>query len=460
LRETSPLPEENIHYVSSEPLPPAGTQEAGSNSMTPQFDWNGLRSYDDRNLPVPESKPYRNLFTSLSIVPFVRVDNYNTRSKALEVIKLGAYLFSNEIIDRLSFFGGAAVNKSLERDLFLQLSYRGKVPGFYHLGLEPVLGAEVYNITRTTSNVLSLGGVPIPIDVSYNLLEFDFVMNHPIVPRIAEAQFRFIHSRYTSVIENFVNPFTIQIVPGSSDLYLIANTFSLTVRVDAIERSVTDEINPIGREVKVKVDRELNKFASSDSNGFRRYEITSTGLQPLYDRVNFTRVELSWKEHLPFFFKDHSLTLSVRGGSILGPPKDNFFDFYAGGLVGMKGYPFYSLGGNDMAIAGLSYRFPLINNIDVRFLQFYFSKLYASVFGDVGNAWTSGVQKPGRFRRDAGVELRLESFSFYAYPTRIFLSAAYGFDRFERFIPFRNQTVTYGREWRFYFGILFGFDFD
>ena len=57
-----------------------------------------------------------------------------------------------------------------------------------------------------------------------------------------------------------------------------------------------------------------------------------------------------------------------------------------------------------------------------------------------------------------GFELRLESFSFYQYPTRIFFSGAYGLDRFNR--TFNNDEVTYGKEWRFYFGILFGFDLD
>jgi hypothetical protein len=58
------------------------------------------------------------------------------------------------------------------------------------------------------------------------------------------------------------------------------------------------------------------------------------------------------------------------------------------------------------------------------------------------------------------VELRLESFSFYSYPTRIFLNAAYGFDQFTRLVRSRNQLVTYGKEWNIYFGVLFGFDFD
>lgn len=454
MKNPTPLPDGDFHYVSADLYPPSDSRSLASTGAMPrQFDWDALRSYDDRTVPTPDSKPYKNIFTSVSVVPFVRVDNYNPRNKALDIMKVGAYFLSNEVLDRLGFFAGAAVNRSLERDLFLQLNYRGKVPGFFQLGLEPVLGAELYNITRKTGNVLELGGIVIPVDVSYNLLEFDFVMNHPIVPRMSELEFRFIHSRYTSTIETFFNPFTGSSVPGLDDLYLIGNDLSLTLRVDAIQRSVTDEINPIGHEVRLKIDRELNKF-------LRGYDLTPTGYQPAYDRINFTRVELNWKEHLPWFFRNHSLTITARAGSILAPPVDEFFDFYAGGLIGMKGYPFYALGGNDMAVAGLNYRFPLIDNIDVRFLQFYFSKLYASVYGDVGNAWTAGSGKPGRFKRDAGAELRLESFSFYSYPTRIFLNASYGFDRFSRFVRSTNQSVTYGKEWRFYFGILFGFDFD
>jgi outer membrane protein assembly factor BamA len=150
----------------------------------------------------------------------------------------------------------------------------------------------------------------------------------------------------------------------------------------------------------------------------------------------------------------------MRAGSILGPEVDDFFDFYAGGLVGMKGYPFYSLGGNEMAVAGLTYRFPVITRIDTRILNFYFDKLYASVYGDIGDAWTGKVPALNRFKTDAGLELRLEAFSFYSYPTRIFVNMSYGFDRFEKFIARRDQAVTYGREWLVYFGILFGFDFD
>ncbi len=98
--------------------------------------------------------------------------------------------------------------------------------------------------------------------------------------------------------------------------------------------------------------------------------------------------------------------------------------------------------------------------MDFRIAQLYFDKLYMSVFADVGDSWTGVNPTRADLKTDAGFELRLETFSFYAYPTRIFFSAAYGFDRFNRYLPTQNVTVTYGREWLFYFGVLFGFDLD
>jgi hypothetical protein len=305
--------------------------------------------------------------------------------------------------------------------------------------------------------VISLPASTIPVDVAYNLLEFDLALSQPLFSQFVDGELRFMHSRYTSIIESFINPETTppSLVSSSSDLYLIANDLSLTLRVDALLPSRTQEINPVGRKIRLRIGREWNKF-----NGDGEYEITTTGLHPLYKDVNFTRLELNWKEHLPLFFKNHTLSLQMRGGSILGPAVDEFFDFYAGGLVGMKGYPFYAIGGNEMAVFGLDYRFPLVHNIDLRVFQLYFDKLYASVYADAGYAWTDLKPSLKDFKKDVGVELRLEAFSYYAYPTRIFLNAAYGFDKFDRFIRSRDQIVTYGQEWRIYLGILFGFDLD
>jgi hypothetical protein len=460
MKNPGPVAAEGHHYIisgGSEGDERVGPLAMASNgSVTPQFDWEGLRSYDDTNLPEKESRSYRSRFTSLTIVPFLRVDNYNPRNTALETIKLGAYLYANDVLDHTGFFAGAALNSNLERDLFLQANYRGKVPLLYNLGLEPTVSAELYNVTRKTDNFIALGVDTIPVGVNYDLLEFDFVLSHPFVSRFSNVEFRYIHSRYTSLLQSFILPASGQLVSSSSDLYLIANDLSLSFRFDAIVPSTTSAINPLGRRIWLRIGQEFNKF-----NGDGEYTINSGGgLSPVYKDINFTRIEARWKEHIPFFLRNHSLTLAARGGTILGPAVDEFFDFYAGGLPGMKGYPFYSLGGNEFAMAGLAYRFPILHNIDLRILNFYFDKLYATVYGTIGDAWTGDVPAFKDFKADAGAELRLESFSFYSFPTRIFFNAAYGFDTFTKYIPSQNTTVTYGKDWSFYFGILFDFDID
>lgn len=438
---------------------PIYTQLASNTSAT--FDWEQLRSYDDSEHPSLEAKPYRNIFTSLSFVPFFRFDNYNTKNKALESVKAGLYLFSNDVLEKLSMFSGVAFNTKFERDLFVTFRYTGRLPLFYSIGLEPVTSLEMYNITRKTDNFVTLNPFypPAPVDVSYNLSEYDLALTQTLIPNSASIEFRYAHSRYTSTIETFatvIDSPNVILFSGSDFLYLVSNTLSLKFTLEAIRRGNTSDISPIGRKVTLQIARELNKFNADGS--YDPQQLQQGVLAPLYLNLNFTRVELNWREHFPFFFKNHSLTFKLRGGSILENTVDDFFDFYAGGLVGMKGYPFYSIGGNELAVAGLEYRFPLVENIDVRFLQFYFDKFYASFYGDFGNAWNGKTTRLRDFKGDAGVELRLESFSWYSYPTRMFFNASYGLNEFEKDV--RGTPVKYGKEWRFYFGMLFGFDLD
>lgn len=439
----------------------AGVNASNGGSSAPQFDWAKLRQYDDTQLPARDSRAYKSIFTSLSIVPFIRIDNYNLHDKAIDVIKPGVYLFSNDVLDKTGLFAGAAVNRKLERDLFFQCFYRARVPLLYQLGLEPVVSLEAYNVSRKTTGTISIPNAPpIDVDVTYDLIEFDVAFTHPFLTPTGTLELRYIHSRYTSLIGDFINTADGTLQRGISDQYLIGNDLSLTFRLDAIVPSRTSDINPVGRKVSLRLAYEFNKFARTDAQGYRALDTTGGLVRYAYDWLKYPRVELTWKEYIPFIFRNHTLSATVRGGAIMGPPVDEFFNFYAGGLVGMRGYPFYAIGGNKLATAGLAYRIPLVSSLDLRFLQFYFDKLYISVNADIGNAWTGTSPALSDFKTDAGAELRLESFSFYAYPTRIFFNASYGFTRFNTYIPTRSELVTYGREWRFYLGILFGFDFD
>ncbi len=458
VKEAMPV-QNTAAYVKLEEAPPSDGIATADTSKTglKQYNFKALRSFNDADLTPLPAKDYSNIAMSVSFIPFLRVDNYNPKNKGIEVIKPGVYLFSYDVLERIGFIAGAAMNSKLERDLFFTFDYRGKIPGLYQLGMEPAVSLELFNITRDAEATLQAADT-LPVDVSYNLLEGDIAFKQKFLTEALDLELRFAHSRYTGSIGSLVlhdnnnRPFVAQ---ASDNLYYIGNDASAKFLYNGVIPSSTMDINPVGRKIKIRYDFEFSKF-NPDNN----YTIENGMLVPKYDHPKFHRLEIDWKEYIPLPGWRHTLTLEAHHGTIFGPPVDNFFNFYIGGLAGMKGYPFYSLGGNEFLYGNVTYRFPISDRIDVRFLQFSFNRLYAAVYSDVGNAWMSGGMSGKKFKRDLGVELRLEAFSYYMFPTRIFFNATYGQDRFDYTMSSTAAKVTYGKEWQYHFGILFGFDLD
>jgi outer membrane protein assembly factor BamA len=195
----------------------------------------------------------------------------------------------------------------------------------------------------------------------------------------------------------------------------------------------------------------MNKF-----NPEGHYSVADGTLTPIYDNFNFHRLELNLKESLPLWNR-HTLNARIRAAGILGETVPDFFDYYLGGMIGMKSYPFYAISGNRLLWAELSYRFPLFRNIDWRCGMIYLDKIYMSVYGDVGNAWNGAIPSSKDFKKGAGAEIRLQFDSYYMFPTAVFFNAAYSFDRTSRYIENRDLYVNYGKEWQFYGGVMFDF---
>ncbi len=211
------------------------------------------------------------------------------------------------------------------------------------------------------------------------------------------------------------------------------------------------DINPVGFNLDITYNFELNKY-NPDGN----YTIEEGILKPQYDNFNFHRLELNSKTSFKLW-GENTISTDLRAATIFGPQMPDFFDFYLGGLPGMKAYPFYAISGNRIGWFNLTYRFPLFRDIDSRFGQFYLDKIFMSVYGDFGNAWNGTFPKLKDFKKGAGAEVRIAMTSFYMFPTDVFFNAAYGFDRVTRQVG--NETITYGKEWRVYGGVLFSFDF-
>ncbi|MBA4407566.1 biopolymer transporter Tol [bacterium] len=427
-----------------------------------KYDLNTLRNFNDRETPAYTPEKYSGFFSKLSIMPFIRYDNYSTSSSGLDRIKPGVYVTSSDVLNRYSIFGSASINRRMERDLFLVLDYRDKLPLIHKLGLRPELGLEIYSVSRASNIDINFGvdstflppriDYKIPAEVTYNLFEFDIVARHKIFSEGNKIEARFIFSQYTSTLSSFILPESENtLYPATNDKYYIGRSVQIKYNHDKIIPTIDSDINPVGRKVEFKYDYEFNRF-----NNENNFTVVDGILKPLYNDFNFHRLELNWKEYIALG-SDHTLTAQFRAGTILGPTVPDFFDFYLGGLIGMKSYPFYSVSGNELGWLNLTYRFPLFKDIDSRVGHLYIDKVYLSVYGDYGNAWSGDFPSLTDFKKGAGAEIRIKMNSFYLFPTSIFFNAAYSFDRFSRRIL--GEDVSYGKEWSFYGGILFDFSF-
>ena len=364
-----------------------------------------------------EATPYKDMYTHVGFMPRLFFD-YGTT-------KIGTYFYSSDMLDKYSIFGGVALNRQWDWDVFGMVTYRK----FW-----PTLFLEVYNQIRHTKDPHSSD------HYRYNLIEADlgaeFKLNDKNLLRSA-----FVHSRYNGRLETTVSGQSVKF----GYTYLKGNEFRLQWQYRSVLPSIGMDANPkSGTEFNLQYDFEDNQFI----NGFKVSSKYGTIVEK-YSPYRYNRVQLSLRHYLSLPWH-HTTEWRLTGGYI-DRPVDSFFNFFAGGLVGLKGYPFYSIEGRKLASGTLIYRFPVSQHLNVQFAPLYLDKLYAGLFVDVGNAWDADVLNWKDFKKDVGLQLRLNTFSFYNYPTMIFFDAAYGLDRVE------NRGQTYGREMRYYFGLAFGY---
>jgi hypothetical protein len=310
----------------------------------------------------------------------------------------------------------------------------------------------VYNSTRQTNANIGLGLDTVGVGVNYDLLEVDASFSGYVFTPALNMSLGFTFDRYTSTVGGFILPALGAYVGSSGDVYFLGRSAYAEFDFDGIFPSRNSWVNPLGIMSRLRITGSLDKL-----NAGGNYQYENGVLVPIYQPFNFVQAELVNYLAVPLFRNDDALSTKLHIGYTFGPTIDNFFDFYAGGLIGMKGYPFYGIGGNRMLSLNLTYRYPLFRDVNRQFLQFYLSDVYLSAYGDVGNAW-DGSPVGTHFKTDAGTELRFSGFSFYSFPTAIFFDAAYGFNRFNVEIPVFNTFATYGKEWKFYFGLTFSFD--
>jgi len=389
------------------------------------------KNFDDSQLAERDVKDYKQSFTGVKILPRLLVD-YKT-------IKPGFYLYSTDVLNQMNLLGGAAINSDFDYDLFGMFEYKK----FF-----PTLFLEAYNMSSNIEDTLLIKGGPnnfeiLNRDVTFDLTEIQAGVSGSIYD-LLQYRFAYILSFYNARLK-WLDPFYNQIFTFQYR-YLNGSALQLSLSSDQIKPTKHSAINPTsGRYLFFKYAYEENDFLQA-------FEYAPLGIKEVYKRYNFHKIEMDWEEYFENpLLKNHALSLRLRAGYI-DRNVDDFFHLFTGGLLGMKGYSYFSVEGTKKLIGSVAYRFPLFNHIDWKLYNFYFNKLYFGVFYDYGNAWTKDELDFSEFKRDIGFQLRLETFSNYLFPTRFFLEAAYPLDEVS------HEDVVYEKKWRYYFGVLFEFD--
>lgn len=382
------------------------------------------------NLPDPldgsvshNASPYEDRFSPMFVFPKIMMDYH--------MIKPGVYFYSSEIVNRLSVFGGASVNSVRDVDLFLLFELKS---------LYPTLFAEVFYLTRHISEESRLFDVyDFDFDVRYRLFQLDGGLRFPI-RGVHELS---LYSSFQNYRANSIWWIGTEELFGKSGLdYYVGKHVGLGWLTNVFRSTVDYDINPSnGFQLNLDLRFEKDRFFDSEESLF----------EAVYNFYDFFRLSGKGTFHwsIP---KTGRWTVSVelQGGWMSRTNVDSFFYFFGGGLPGIRGYSFYSLEGNRMAIGSLFFRIPLMRDRHLSLGPFVLQRAVLGMVGQMGDAWD---EKVGGFsaKRSIGVQFRLGGFSFYNYPTGIAVELHRGLDKFT------SLGHGYGDELRTYIMLLFGF---
>jgi Tol biopolymer transport system component len=388
------------------------------------------KDFNDQAVTPGEIKSYTTSFTGLHVLPRLVID-YGT-------IKPGFYMIANEVLDKMSLFAAADLNRNFDYDLYAAFEYRK---------LFPTIFLEVYNLNANIEDTISIptGRLSeiIDRDINFNLTELQVGARFEY-PAGFNWRTALVLSIYNATLKWF-DPFYRTPVTFRYR-YLNGRTWQVQLQIDRVRIDRYRDISPGG-------GRFLSLFYALEWNDFLFDFDTRTGTGvEIFKHNNYQKAELDWEEYFTNpLVRSHTFSARLRAGFI-DRSVDNFFNLFAGGFIGMKGYSYYSIEGTRKLITTFSYRIPISRNINWQFARLYFDKLYLGMFYDYGNAWIKDKTTVNDFKRDIGIQLRLECFTSYMFPTKFFWEAVYPLEQV------RKNAVVYQQDWRYYFGILFTFD--
>ncbi len=388
-----------------------------------------------------EAKPYERKYTDFQLYPrAVLWDG---------VLRLGAFITSNEVLDKQSLFasGSYGMDGGFDALVSFQLRY-----------LWPVLYVDYFRFRQKYDDRVQIDDRLYFLDIRYDLwsidagLRFEFEDQYSLTLR-NDVSLWYSRSEYRVFIDpQYQEAGSDQLFPDFDVgwKYFVGNEFNLEWYFKAIKPALDSDINPrSGRQIRLRAMLAVDDLFTSGEFEY--------GFNPDFDTNLFGQYTLDWYEFIPLPIPHH--TIAFRGmTSFIDANVDDFFWVYMGGLDGIRGYTFYTIGGRAGALASATWRFPVWRRINKQFSWLTLKDIYGGVFFEVANAWDKDGFEFDGYKRAAGYEVRLNMGSFYAYPTTIGLTGAYGLDRAVFNNPlFPENSVVHDPRWRYYFTMGFTF---
>ncbi|MGM0743775.1 hypothetical protein [Rhodohalobacter sp.] len=453
-------------------------------------------NYNTKSVSTHQIEEYSETSTGLSVFPVVRFDNYskiNGGNGALirsgqfgslsenlwRDLKVGAYFSTRDVTENISLFAGALLGigsrsadgigdfftpariNNLDRDLFFIAEHRG-LP-FIERSWSPTISIELYNLKRNVENGLEFEEFRctscLPetrqIDTRYSIWEANLFLRSKL-NRWSLLELGATYSPYSVSSDGFFSEEYQEFIPGSTSEYFKGTTFSAAYHAELIEPTRHSDIAPVG--VKSSFTYKFQPGRLLD-----RFELEEGSLSPIYESEKNHSIE--WNGQYGFSITDHSTGLiTSRAFTYLNNPDDYFYLDYSGGLGGLRSYPFFAIGGQRTAFIRTSYITPLIERIDKQVGTYTLDKLYAHFYAETGNGWGGPLDIGNSLKSGVGAELRFAFNNAYLFPMKFFINTSYGLNRFDVNLPSQfvttqdSETVRYGREILFYFGLTFDFD--
>lgn len=386
---------------------------------------------------IADAKDYEYQFSDLFFVPFLQYD--------YDALKVGLIFYQNELLDKMNLFAMADINYRGDYDINARLDFNQFLPRFY-------LEVFAVGLNRTDSTKFN-DYWEMERDIHFSLSEVSLGM-HYTWQNTHYFELTATHGQYTSNMQANADDPTIGLVKFVPSTYYKGQRLEFRYRADFTKRHWQSNISPTRgfRINDLVLAYDFNKFIDN-------YKVTEYGTYTetySADSVNFTpRFDLDADIFFPIPGTEHvALSFNIDVGMQFNTKIDSFFNYFGGGLPGLKGYPFYAIEGTHKAILTSTLRFPITKKLGLNLEPFFFENLYVSIYHQIGDAWTFGLSAPD-WKQDIGLEARIAGHSWYGFPLALTFDLVYAMDmiQYDEF----DVTKTIGHNLRFYWSVLFDF---